>query len=153
MKFEKYFKDNENKNIDIYVDMDGVLAEYDIDNFDYNTIRPITTIIKRIKRLNDLDNININVLSICKTNRIMEEKYKWFKKHCNFINENQLIFISKEDIGNKKLSSKELKSNYLRANTNKNNLTVIIDDDNEILSYIKKHNNSIVLFQDSSLVD
>ncbi len=71
MKFEKYFENNKNKTIDLYVDMDGVLAEYDIGNFDYNTIRPIKTIINRIKKINSFINVNIKILSVCKWNEII----------------------------------------------------------------------------------
>ena len=78
MKFKEYLKNN--KNIDIYFDMDGVFAEYDIGNFDYNTIRPIKSVIKLMKELID-DNINVKILSICKNNKIVEEKYNWLKKY------------------------------------------------------------------------
>ncbi len=153
MKFEIFFAENKKKTIDLYVDMDGVLAEFDIGNFDYSTIRPIKTIIARIKHLNTLSNINVKVLSVCKTNKIVDEKYIWFEKHANFFNKNQLIFLSKENEINYGLESMELKNNYLSKNININNITVLVDDDNQVLSYIKKNNRNIVLFQDSSLVD
>ena len=41
MKFYETINRYNDKNIDIYVDMDGVIAEYDIGNFDYDTIRPL----------------------------------------------------------------------------------------------------------------
>lgn len=153
MKFNNLFKNNTLTNIDLYVDMDGVLAEYDIGNFDYSTIRPIKTIITKIEKLNNCQNINVKVLSICKTSKIATEKYLWFEKHASFFSKNQLIFISKEDPTNKGISSKELKCNYLKNHKNNNNLTVLVDDDNEILSFIRKNLNDIILFQDSSLVD
>ena len=41
--------ENSNKTIDIYCDMDGVLCEYDIGNFNYNALRPIKTTINNIE--------------------------------------------------------------------------------------------------------
>ena len=153
MKFLNFFEDNKDKTINLYVDMDGVLAEYDIGNFDYSTIRPMTSIIKKIETLNKLENVNVKVLSICKTNKIVEEKYIWFKKHADFFNEDQLIFLSKEKEENNGISSKELKCNYLVNNKVNGNVTVLVDDDNEIISHIRKNTTDIVLFQISSLVD
>lgn len=153
MKFDLFFKENENKNINVYVDMDGVLAEYDIGNFDYETIRPIKTTINKIKELSTNKNIELYVLSICKTNAIVEEKYIWFDKHIPFFKKENLIFISKEEEINLNYSSKELKTNYLKDNLEEGKLTVLIDDDNEILSFIRKSKLDIKLFQDSSLID
>ena len=51
MKFYDTIEQYSDKNITIYVDMDGVIAEYDIGNFDYNTIRPLKSNIKRIEEL------------------------------------------------------------------------------------------------------
>ena len=38
MKFYDTIEKYNKEKIDLYVDMDGVIAEYDIGNFDYNTI-------------------------------------------------------------------------------------------------------------------
>ena len=41
MKFYDTINKYKDKAINLYVDMDGVIAEYDIGNFDYSTIRPL----------------------------------------------------------------------------------------------------------------
>ena len=41
MKLLEFIKENSDKKISIFCDLDGVLAEYDIGNFDYSTIRPL----------------------------------------------------------------------------------------------------------------
>ena len=48
MKFNDFLLKNKDEIIDIYFDMDGVFAEYDIGNFDYSTIRPIKYVINII---------------------------------------------------------------------------------------------------------
>ena len=80
MKFNDFLLKNKDKIIDIYFDMDGVFAEYDIGNFDYSTIRPIKTVINLMNNLYK-DGLNIKVLSICKNNKVVEEKYDWIEKY------------------------------------------------------------------------
>ena len=151
MKFYDCIEKNKDKNISIYCDMDGVLAEYDIDNFDYENRRPITSTIKKIKDLYKEDNISIYILSICKTNNIVYDKI-WFKKHMPFLKQENIILLSKEDNKYQGISSKEIKSNYLKEHA-KNDVNIVIDDDNSVIKYIIKNNEDLIVFQDSSLVD
>jgi hypothetical protein len=141
------------ESISIYCDMDGVLAEYDIGNFDYTTIRPLNSNIKKINDLFKKDNIKVYILSICKTNKIIEDKKIWFKKYMPFINEENMILISKEDEKYKDLKSKEIKSNYLKENIKNNDISIVIDDDNDIIKYVRKNNDNVIIFHVSSLID
>lgn len=152
MKFYETIEKYSDKTIDIYVDMDGVIAEYDIGNFDYNTIRPLQSNIKRIKELID-NNINVKILTICKNNKIVEEKIVWIQKYMPFFDINNVIFISKEDEKYSGLSSKELKSEFLKSNINYDNINIVVDDDNEIIKYIIKNNENIIVFQVSSWIN
>ena len=152
MKFYETINKYKDKNIDIYVDMDGVIAEYDIGNFNYDTIRPLQSNINRIKNL-ICNNINVKILTICKNNNIVDEKIKWIKKHMPFFDLNNVIFISKENKKYNGLSSKELKSDFLKFNINDNNINIVIDDDNEIVKYLVKNNSNLIIFQVSSWID
>ena len=151
MKFYDFIDSNKDKNITFYFDMDGVLAEYDIYNFDYNTIRPLTSIIEVVKNLID-SNYEVKILSICKNNNIIDEKLLWMDRNMSFFNKENAIFISKEDEKYKGIDSMVLKSEYLKNETNKNNINVLIDDDNSIIKYIKRNNSDIKLFHISSLI-
>lgn len=148
MKFKEYLRNN--KDIDIYFDMDGVFAEYDIGNFDYNTIRPIKSVIKLMKELID-DNINVKILSICKNNKIVEEKYEWLEKHLPFFNKENAIFLSKEEIPN--VESNELKSNYLKNNIDKSHTNILVDDDILVIKKIVKENQDVKVFHVSSIIE
>ena len=149
MKILDFINENKDKIIDIYFDMDGVLAEYDIGNFDYESIRPINTSIMFVKSLLDYKNINIYILSICKTDNVIKQKIDWFKKYMDFFNEDNILLLSKE---NKDVSSEEYKSNYLKENTNKDHLNIVIDDDIRIIKAIKKNNEDINVFHVSSII-
>ena len=70
-----------------------------------------------------------------------------------FFDLNDVIFISKENEKYSGLSSKELKSEFLKLNINDNNINIVIDDDNEIVKYLIKNNRNIIVFQISSWID
>ena len=150
MKFDKFLLDNKDKVIDIYFDMDGVFAEYDIGNFDYSTIRPIKSVINIMNNLIK-DGMNVKVLSICRSNKIVEEKYEWIDKYVSFLNRDDLIFLSKEE--NPGIESNELKSNYLKDNINKEHINILIDDDSLIIKKVVKENEDVKVFHVSSIIE
>ena len=151
MNFEKIINRFGQQKINLYIDMDGVIAEYDIGNFDYNHIRPLTTNIKILESINQKDNVNIFLLSISKTNQIVLDKLKWLEKNVNFLKKENIIIISKEEIPN--TSSKRLKSIKLKNLYDKNKINIMVDDDNQVLKYLAQNNPEIIIFQDSSLID
>ena len=153
MKFYDTIEKYNDKNITLYVDMDGVIAEYDIGNFDYNTIRPLKSNIKRIEELLKKENISIKILTVCKTDKIVEEKIDWIKKYMSFFDIDDVIFLSKEKKEYKGYDSTELKSNYLKTDIDNNNINILVDDDNSIIKYIRKNNPEILVFQVSSWID
>lgn len=152
MKFYETINRYKDQEMDIYVDMDGVIAEYDIGNFDYNTIRPLQSNIKRIKELMN-DGIHVKILTVCKNNAVVKEKIQWIKKYLPFFDLNHVIFISKEDEKYSRLSSKELKSEFLKLNINDNHVNIVVDDDNQIVKYLVENNKNIIVFQVSSWID
>jgi 5'(3')-deoxyribonucleotidase len=151
MKFDNYIKDNRDKKINIYFDIDGVIAEYDVGNFDYNTIRPMKSSIKRIEELIKQNNINVELLSICKNNKVVEEKYVWLKEYMPFFNLDKANLISKEEYPD--ISSQELKSKYLKEHTNSVDINILVDDDPSIIKHVTKNNDNIKVFHVSSIVD
>ena len=147
---EKIKKEFADKQIIIFIDMDGVVAEYDLGQpYDYKDKRPLTNNINVFKTLNNFENIELHVLSICKKNYQIDEKNEWLNKYMPFINTNNRHIISKE---NNNKSSKELKLEFLQ-NYKTNKELLLIDDDNKILKYIAENLKNIHLYQDSSLID
>lgn len=54
----------------IYVDMDGVIASYDFGkNLDYINKRPIITNIKSLKKIKQINNVELYILSVCRLNK------------------------------------------------------------------------------------
>ena len=149
--YELIQKQTKNKKTRIYVDMDGVIASYDIGKpYDFENKRPLTTNIKTLSKINNLENTELFILSICKKNSQIKEKNNWLDKYAPFFQKDNRIIISKES--NPNLSSKELKLNYLKS-LKTNNQIILIDDDNEIIKTIKDNAKNIILYQDSELTD
>ncbi|HIQ90147.1 MAG TPA: hypothetical protein IAB27_00755 [Candidatus Coprosoma intestinipullorum] len=149
--YELIQKQTKNKKTRIYVDMDGVIASYDIGKpYDFENKRPLTTNIKTLSKINNLENTELFILSICKKDSQIKEKNNWLDKYAPFFQKDNRIIISKES--NPNLSSKELKLNYLKSLKTDNQI-ILIDDDNEIIKTIKDNAKNIILYQDSELID
>lgn len=140
------------EDLNIFVDMDGVITDYDFGNIlDFKNKRPIKTNIKTLEKISKLSNVNLFILSICKKNNEINDKNEWLDKYASYFKKENRIIISKENKKNK--SSKELKYEYLKKSLKDNKKIILIDDDNEILKYLKEYLKEAILFQDSSIID
>ena len=149
--YELIQKQTKNKKTRIYVDMDGVIPSYNIGKpYDFENKRPLTTNIKTLSKINNPENTELFILSICKKDSQIKEKNNWLDKYAPFFQKDNRIIISKES--NPNLSSKELKLNYLKSLKTDNQI-ILIDDDNEIIKTIKDNAKNIILYQDSELTD
>ena len=149
--YEQIKKLSADNNLIIFVDMDGVVACYDIGKpYDYLEKRPLFSNIEVIKKINDLSNVEIYILSVCKKEKDIIDKNKWLDKYMSFIKNDKRIIINKEK--NDNLAARFLKLNYLKSLKTTKKI-VLIDDDNEVLKTIMKNMNDVILFQDSELVD
>ena len=142
---------SKDKEILMCVDMDGVLASYDVGNpSDFINKRPLTENIKKLEQISKLPNVELKILSICRKNSQIEEKNIWLDKNAPFFKKENRVIISKENITNKK--SYELKIDYLKSiNTTKQ--IILVDDDNLIIKKVVENLKNIIVFQDSELID
>ena len=139
------------ENIIIYVDMDGVIASYDFGKpLDFANKRPLITNIKTLEKVSHLKNVELHILSVCRKKREINDKNDWLDKYAKFFEKDKRIILDKES--NPSFTSKELKLNYLKT-LNYNDKVIFIDDDNEVLRYIRDNLKDIILFQDSELID
>ena len=151
MYFYNLIKDFKEELI-IFVDMDGVITDYDFGNkLDFKNKRPLTTNIKTLKKISELKKVELYILSICKKNIEIKEKNIWLDENAPYFKKENRIIISKEKEKNE--SSNYLKYKYLKEYTKEKKKIIVIDDDNEILKYLHNNLKEIVLFQDSSLID
>lgn len=152
MHFYNLIKDlSKKKDIIMYVDMDGVIASYDVGKpLDFLNKRPLTENIKKLEKIGELSNVELHILSICRKDFQIEEKNTWLDKYAPFFKKENRTIISKETSTG--MSSSELKANYLN-NIKTDKQIVFLDDDNSVLKEVLNTVNEIIAFQDSELID
>jgi len=151
-------KEFSHNKVDIYVDMDGVIVDYDLINYSkekendnvYLNKRPINTVINILKDVSKLDNVKIHILSISRYERQMLGKLNWLEKNISFV-DNENINIIPRDINNFE-KAEILKSNFF-TNLKNNNKIILIDDSHSVLQTIFKNNHNIIPLHISSILN
>ncbi len=73
--YELIKKLSKNKKIIVYIDMDGVIASYDVGKlFDIENKRPLYTKIKTLSKWTELKNAELRILSVCRFDSQITEK-------------------------------------------------------------------------------
>lgn len=138
------------KKIKLYVDMDGVIADYDIGMpRDYDKKRPLISNIAKLEEISKNTNIEMNILSVTRHDKGFEEKNIWLDEFAPFFPKKNRNIISRESNGFEKSSI--LKANFVK-DLKRNKVIIIIDDDPIVLKRIKKTNEDVVLLKDTALV-
>ena len=139
-------------NICLFVDMDGVIAAYAIGNnpFDFRNKRPLKSNISNIKEVVDIPNVELHILSVCRENSQVDDKNAWLDENASFFKKENREIISRESQNG--AYSKDIKLNFLK-NYKTDKLIVLVDDDNEVLKYVRDNLPGIIVMQDSELVD
>lgn len=152
MHFYNLIKDlSSKKEIILFVDMDGVIASYDVVvPLDFLHKRPLMTRIKELEDISKLQNVDLRILSICRKDYQIEEKHQWLDKYAPYFEKENRVIISKETVTN--TTSEEIKANYLKdIKTDKQ--VVLIDDDNRVLKSVSENVEGVIVYQDSEMVD
>ena len=152
MHFYNLIKElSSDKEIILFVDMDGVIASYDVGKpLDFLHKRPLMTRIKELEEISKLPNVDIRILSICRKDYQIEEKNQWLDKYAPYLKKENRVVISKETVTNK--TSPEIKTDYLK-NVKSNKQIVLVDDDNQVLKDVMNNVEGIIVYQDSEMVD
>ena len=138
-------------NIELFVDMDGVIAAYEFGMpLDFDKKRPLLSNINKIKELSKLEGVTLNILSCCKKDSQIDLKNEWLDKYAPFFDKNKRFILSKETITD--LSSGNMKLNFLKKYQT-NSQIVVIDDDNHVIKTIGNNLENVIVLQDSELID
>lgn len=152
MYLKEYLKKFGNKKIKLYVDMDGVIADYDVGKpLKYDEKRPLITSINKLEEISKINNIELYILSITRYSEGIKEKNNWLDINAPFFKKENRIIISKEE--KKEKTSPELKSEYLSSIEKDNIIVILIDDDPRILKKVEEDCTNVYLLKDTSLVD
>lgn len=151
MYLKEYLEKHNDKNIKLFIDMDGVIADYDFGiPKEYDKKRPLYDSIKKLKDISKMNNIELHILSVTRMTNGREEKNTWLDKYVPFIKKENRIILSREE--NNFESSSSLKANYL-SNLETKDTIIVIDDDPRVLKEINEKNKDIILLKDTVLVD
>ena len=152
MYLKEYLKKFENQKIKIYVDMDGVIADYEVGApHDFDKKRPLISNISKLEDISKMDNVELFILSITRMDQGYEEKNVWLDQHAPFFKKENRVIISRES--NNFISSPDLKSSFLKNLERDGSVIVVIDDDPLVLHKMKETSKDAVLLKDTALVD
>ena len=147
-----YFEKLKDEKIKLYVDMDGVIADYDVGvAYEYDQKRPLYSNIEKLEIISKMENVNINILSITRYTRGIEEKNTWLDKFAPFFEKEKRNIISRE-LNNMRLSA-DLKVDFVKGIERDGSKIIIIDDDPAVIHAIRRECEDVVLLKDSALVD
>ena len=157
--FINYLKEFKDKQINVFVDMDGVVADYDMlgfednkDNADvYLNKRPVITTIKVLEEVNNLKNVNLYILSVARNEDQIPGKVKWLEKNMSFITKEQINILPRE--GNDFKPAHELKKIFLKGNTNPDEINIMIDDSHSVLYTLHKSDINVIPLHITSILD
>ncbi len=152
MYLKEYLQKFENRRLRVYVDMDGVIADYivgEAENFDKK--RPLFSSIQKLEEISQMDNVELFILSISRMDEGVEQKQEWLNKYAPFFKIENRIIVPRES--NDFKSSSELKASFIKELERDDSVIVVIDDDPRILFAIKDTCNDVILLKDTVLID
>ena len=152
MFFRDYLKQYENSKIQIFIDMDGVIADYIfVIAKDFDKKRPLRDSIKKLEQVAKMENVELYILSITRQTEGIKQKNFWLDNHAPFFKKENRIIISRE--ANNMEKSSILKAEYLKGLKRDESIIIVIDDDPQNLREIKRLNEDIILLKDTVLED
>ena len=152
MYLKEYLERIDGKKIKMYVDMDGVIADYivgEAEKFDLK--RPLYTSISKLEEISKMENIELFILSISRMDEGVGQKQGWLDKYAPFFKKENRVIIPRES--NDFKSSSELKSTFVKNIQRDDSIIIVIDDDPRVLFAIKDICTDVILLKDTVLVD
>ena len=149
-----------NKKVDMYIDMDGTIAEYHLYNpeeisrkmeEEYLKNEPLKNVIDVLEEISKINNIEMYILSLSKTKKITEKKKIWLKKYVPFIKEENWIILTKESGEYSNENRNEIKGKNIELRQKDYDKSIMLDDEQVVLREAKKIlNDKIEVFHISS---
>lgn len=149
-----------NKKVDMYIDMDGTIAEYHLYNpeeisrkmeEEYLKNEPLKNVIDVLEEISKINNIEMYILSLSKTKKITEKKKIWLKKYVPFIKEENWIILTKEIGEYSNENRNKIKGKNIELRQKDYDKSIMLDDEQVVLREAKKIlNDKIEVFHISS---
>ncbi len=141
-----------NKNIEIYLDMDGTIVELLFDKKGsytqkgvYLNKKPIIPVIDRIEEIkNRFPLIKFKILSCSKTNQMRDEKNEWLNIYMPFIDKKDRIIFSEESGDYTRENRNLVKAEYIEKNITEDKIIVLIDDSIDVLREVQMLKENVI---------
>ena len=99
---------------------------------------PLDVVIENLKRVSTIENLEIYILSLSKSNIIIEEKKQWLKKYVPFIKESNYIILCRENGDYNSENREYIKSEKMKEKLEKYDYVILLDDEQKILRRTQK---------------
>ena len=148
-----------NKKVDMYIDMDGTIAEYHLYNpeeisrkmeEEYLKNEPLKNVIDVLEEISKINNIEMYILSLSKTKKITEKKKIWLKKYVPFIKEENWIILTKEIGEYSNENRNEIKGKNIELRQKDYDKSIMLDEQVVLREAKKILNDKIEVFHISS---
>ena len=135
------------KKVALFVDMDGTITEYKVYQSGFITndtkelflnAEPVNIIIDNLKAVNNIENLDIYILSLSKSKIINEEKKVWLKKYVPFIEEKNYIILVKEKGDYNQENRTIVKAQKMKNKLDEYDYVMLLDDEHKILRETQK---------------
>ena len=148
----EFLKKYEGRKIKLFVDMDGVIADFIVgDAGHYDTKRPLFDSIKKLEIISKMPNVELFIFSATRMNIGEAEKNYWLDKYAPFFKPENRIILSRE--ANGFIESSKLKEDYLKNYKRDESIIILIDDDPKNLFAVKNTSPDVILLKDTALID
>ncbi len=142
-----------NKDIEIYIDMDGTIVELLFDKEGsytkkgvYLNKRPIIPVVNKLEEIkNKFPLIKFKILSCSKTNQMRNEKNEWLDIQMPYIKKEDRVIFSEEAGDYAREDRNLVKAEYINKNNGDDKIIILIDDDIEVLKGVQNLNKENVL--------
>lgn len=133
---------NKYKKVAMFIDMDGTIVEYNV--YPEGTVtaetkglfvnnRPIKIIIDKLRKISEIENIDLYILSMARSYIIVKEKKEWLKKHADFIDKDNYIIINREAGDYNNENRNRVKSERIQEKLKEYNHAIFLDDYHKVI--------------------
>ena len=146
-------KEYDKQKVRLYVDMDGVIADYDVGiPAKYDKKRPLISNLEKLEKISKMPNIDLYILSVTRMTEGIYEKNRWLDINAPFFKKEKRNILSREMVNFEK-NALELKYKFMQDLERDDSQIIYIDDDPGILRQIDENMKDIILLKDTTLVE
>ena len=133
---------NKYKKVAMFIDMDGTIVEYIIYPDGKITTeakglfinnKPVKIVIDELRKINNIENLDLYILTMSRSYIVADEKKEWLKKYVNFIDEKNWIIINRQAGDYNDENRSRIKAEKIQEKLKEYEHAIFLDDDHNVL--------------------